>query len=141
MDRKKSVFINGFKSISLKKQKHRKLKLKRLLHDMRRNSFLKRIKMEYFYFSNLFSCLLSPPLLQLVVDQLAWVEKTVMYYKLGGIYQLGVVYESLKYGTLGSWLEVGEGRDSIFGLKSLVQCKQGFRIIRSNVKNQFERFF
>lgn len=46
-----------------------------------------------------------------------------MYYKLGGIYYLGVVYESLKYGTLGSWLEVGEGRDSIFGLKSLVQCK------------------
>ena len=39
------------------KWKHRNLKFNRLLHDIRRNSFLKQKKMACFYFSNLFSCL------------------------------------------------------------------------------------
>ena len=40
-----------------------------------------------------------------------------MYYRLGG------VEESLNYGRLGGWFIVGEGRDSVFESKKLVQCE------------------
>ena len=47
-----------FKVFLRNELKHRKLKFSRLLlHDIRKNSFLKRKKSLCFYFSNLLSCL------------------------------------------------------------------------------------
>lgn len=43
-----------------------------------------------------------------------------MYYRSGELYLLEGVEESLNYGRLGGWLIIGEFRDSIFELKSLV---------------------
>ena len=60
MDRKRKMLLLMIFKVFLKnKWKRRKLKFNRLLHDIRRSSFLKRKKKACFsfYFSNLFSCL------------------------------------------------------------------------------------
>ena len=51
--KEKNVFINGFQGIFNNKWKHRKFKFNRLVHDIKRNSFLKQKKVTCFYFCNL----------------------------------------------------------------------------------------
>ena len=55
IDRKRKKLM-VFKVFLKNKWKRGKLTFNRLLHDIRRNNFLKPIKIACFYFSNLFSC-------------------------------------------------------------------------------------